>query len=359
MKKLCFLLFLLSAVRTMSAQEKLSKEEKARREKNIEAGNPFKQFGYKAKVATLSKGKYLEVHDLDSIVTIGSIRFHVDRKEIVGNITPDTINGMYARPVGDMPSRWLSPDPLSEEFTSWSPYTYALNNPIVMIDPDGRYPFPIHIRSFAPFKTFGGGFGGDGANRGYTTSSTATARLAQSFTMDATKRTYTGLQTSSSPSTHPVLGSATAKDDKGSINNFTYSANKDGSTTVNFTSTMAGHNPLVPGSPDIDVKTKFTMTENEKAGTLNINAVQTGDAFPAAETFMNDTAGNPLFIGVSPAIGNPYTSLPGDGGEKMMSANFTVTMDNKGVFTGVKQGDKTYSTADWNKMFQSQSTVKE
>ncbi|RUT70276.1 hypothetical protein D0817_10680 [Flavobacterium cupreum] len=140
MRKLYFLIFLLSAAGTMSAQEKLSKEEQARREKNIEAANPFKQFGYKAKVATLSKGKYLEVHDLDSIVTIGSIRFHVDRKEIVGNATPDTINGMYSRPIGDMPSRWLSPDPLSEEFSSWSPYNMCFDNPMKYVDPDGRGP---------------------------------------------------------------------------------------------------------------------------------------------------------------------------------------------------------------------------
>ncbi len=358
MGKLYFLSIFLLVCTGLNAQEKLSKEEKARREKNIQAANPFKQFGYKGKIATLSKGKYLEVQDLDSVVTIGSVRFHVDRKEIVGVVEVDTTQGLYARPIGDVASRWISMDPKSEEFPAWSPYTMCMDNPIFLVDPDGQYPFPIHIRSFAPFNTFGGGFAGDGAKRGYTTSPNATARLSQSFTMDATKRTYSGLKTSSSPSSHPVLGTATAKDDRGSITDFTYKSNKDGSTTVNFTSTMAGHNPLVPSSPDIDVKTKFTMTENEKAGTLTVNAVQTGDAFPAAETFMNDTAGNPLFIGVSPAIGNPYTSLPGDGGEKMMSANFTITMDDKGVFTGVKQGDKTYTPAEWNKMFQSQSTTK-
>ncbi len=145
MKKNYFLILFLLFAGSMSAQEKLSQEEKSRREKNIEAANPFKQFGYKAKVATLSKGKYLEVHDLDSIVTIGSVKFHVDRKEIVGNVDKDTINGIYARPIGDMPSRWLSPDPLSEEFSSWSPYSFVFNNPVRYTDPTGMAPDDVII----------------------------------------------------------------------------------------------------------------------------------------------------------------------------------------------------------------------
>lgn len=143
MRKIYFLVLCFLTFGVLSAQEKLSKEEQARREKNIQAGNPFAKFGYKGKVATLSKGKYLEVHDLDSIVTIGSIRYHVDKKQIVGNIVFDTTD-MYARPIGDTPSRWLSPDPLSEEFPDWSPYTMSFNNPVVFIDPDGRAPLPYN-----------------------------------------------------------------------------------------------------------------------------------------------------------------------------------------------------------------------
>ncbi|WP_281322078.1 hypothetical protein [Flavobacterium aestivum] len=139
MKKLYFLFFLIFSFCAVSAQEKLSKEEQARREKNIQAGNPFVKYGCKAPVATLSKGKYLEVHDLDSIVTIGTTRWHVDYKKIVGDIVQDTLNA-DAQPTGDKVGRWMSPDPLSEEFPEWSPYAFVNDNPIRYSDPTGMAP---------------------------------------------------------------------------------------------------------------------------------------------------------------------------------------------------------------------------
>ena len=143
MAKFYFLFICLFSFGFLSAQVELSKEEKERRERNIQAANPFAKFGYKAKVATLSKGKYLEVHDLDSIVTIGTTRWHVDKNKIVGDIVIDSLNP-DARPIGDVAGRWISPDPLSEEFPSWSPYNMSFNNPIVFKDPDGRAPVPYN-----------------------------------------------------------------------------------------------------------------------------------------------------------------------------------------------------------------------
>jgi RHS repeat-associated protein len=43
---------------------------------------------------------------------------------------------MYDPRVG----RWFARDPLAKKFAEWSPYNFVMNNPINMIDPDGREP---------------------------------------------------------------------------------------------------------------------------------------------------------------------------------------------------------------------------
>lgn len=99
--------------------------------------NPFEEFGYKPKIATLSKGKYVEFYDQDTIVQIGGAVFNTVTMKIMGFVEYDTIRNEY-NISPEVISRWLSPDPLTSEFPSWSPYNYVENNPIRLIDPDGR-----------------------------------------------------------------------------------------------------------------------------------------------------------------------------------------------------------------------------
>ncbi|MCB6089653.1 RHS repeat-associated core domain-containing protein, partial [Flavobacterium psychrophilum] len=40
-------------------------------------------------------------------------------------------------------SLWLTIDPLAEQGPEYSPYCFTMNNPINMVDPDGRWPYPI------------------------------------------------------------------------------------------------------------------------------------------------------------------------------------------------------------------------
>jgi YD repeat-containing protein len=41
---------------------------------------------------------------------------------------------------GQVISIWLSVDPLAEQMPMWSSYNYTFNNPINLVDPDGRAP---------------------------------------------------------------------------------------------------------------------------------------------------------------------------------------------------------------------------
>ena len=43
-------------------------------------------------------------------------------------------------------SIWLSVDPMSDKYPSMSPYNYCANNPVILVDPDGRYPWPISYK---------------------------------------------------------------------------------------------------------------------------------------------------------------------------------------------------------------------
>ncbi len=101
------------------------------------AQNPFAQYGYTPKVATLSQGEFNEFFDNDTIVQIGSVLFNTKSKQIVAFVKTDTVYS-EATLKPDIVSRWLSPDPLAHKYLSWSPYNFVMGNPINLIDPDGR-----------------------------------------------------------------------------------------------------------------------------------------------------------------------------------------------------------------------------
>ncbi|MFT5357478.1 MAG: hypothetical protein ACI9KE_004715 [Polyangiales bacterium] len=124
--------------------------------------------------------------------------------------------------------------------------------------------------------------------------------------------------------------------------------------TVTLRLDYSGNMPLIPLSPDADAHAVFELTERSPTE-LHIHAQVEGDAFPAAETFIRDSSGQAVFIGVR-AIheAQDAVSLIGDGHVPLIDAELTVIRDEEsGVFEAVEYNGNRYTVAAWNELFES------
>jgi hypothetical protein len=96
--------------------------------------NPYKSIGRKSQTLTLSKGKYEEFFDQDSIQQVGTVLMNVRTMKVVS-----LLNDKDARErlENDKGSRFLSVDPITSSFPELSPYQYASDNPVMNVDLDG------------------------------------------------------------------------------------------------------------------------------------------------------------------------------------------------------------------------------
>lgn len=257
---------------------------------------------------------------------------------------------------------WLSIDPLAEKLPHASPYAFCLNNPVNMFDPDGRYPYPVYIRSFIATGTVAGGtFRGDGRSAS-TNTNNVTSRVTQSYVVDSQKGTVTNRSTTSGVTVAyaypggagpngigPVVDRATPTASYSSTNN----KNSMGDNITTVSSNYTAKDPITPQllTPQIDMHPIISISENSKTGVVSVSASIVGDSYPSTEAFMQDASGkNGVFIGVSMEQGG-LLDLAGDNRNTLINTSFQITTDGKGNFTGVQQGDKTYTIGDWNKQF--------
>jgi RHS repeat-associated protein len=233
----------------------------------------------------------------------------------------------------------------------WNAYSYGLNNPLTIIDIDGRFPWTIHLRSFIFRSMVGvGGYGFRGDSRGPSTSETATARIRMQFTLDYDRSQVPqdSIKFRSDTSTLVVPGGEISKEGVPRVQVGPVTVDNNGKSVE---ASYAGNNPLVSGSPDIDVGAKLTLTEDTAKGTLSITGQITGDKFPSTEAFVSDQSGNRVFLGAKHEEGDSLASKGRNLNDKaqLFKVDMKIRFDKKGNFKAVIYGGKTYSIDAWNK----------
>ena len=255
---------------------------------------------------------------------------------------------------------FLSVDPRTSDLPSFSPYSYAVGNPIIYLDPDGEYPITFHVRSFAPFDYFGAGlWKGDGKGRPFSTSSNYTSRIRQ----------VTNYETTTMAKSHQAHGNWSHS--RYGANAFSDAEIYDQSWGNRILTRLSGDNDaFVPGidyggpTHDIDVWTDVfvNVTEfDDGSSKLNINGRVQGDGFPSSEAFVSDQSGTSIFLGVGAAQAGPnegpFVTLAGDKKQKQFDININISVDSDGNFNGVYSTDSDgneiiMSPEAWNAQFE-------
>jgi RHS repeat-associated protein len=248
--------------------------------------------------------------------------------------------------------RWLSMDPSAHKIPSRSPFESMANNPIMFFDGNGEFPYTFHIRAFAPPGAFKG-YGFEDDKRGFSAQTTGvTSRIKQNFTIDPSKQTFTGGSPTSDPST--IGGVNMTAEDKGGLNPVGFAKRGDFATAA-ATSHFEGSNPFFLGqAPNISVSSAIVVTENVKAGTLDVAIDLSSKQFPATEGVIQDSKGNSVFLAGAAAFGDPSDLIKGKE-THAASLKIKIGINDKGEFQDVTAGGKKYTISEFNKLVTSKS----
>jgi hypothetical protein len=223
----------------------------------------------------------------------------------------------------------------------------------------GRY--TIHMRSFAPFHSFGGGYHGD--DRGFSSSLGVTSRIKETFHLDLDLGTVASKGPTSDKSGVTGWGvfprvMATLTGRWGALGSMKDTAKDDGKhrlkregDDVKLDAAFEGSMPLAHATPDIDLHGKFTLGLH-RPGELEFRSDLRGDGFPNAEVLLVDAAGNVLLHhGFATSHGSfmgPTVFLWGKNNAPMGHGYHRLMLDPRGNFRGVVEGGGVVSVADVN-----------
>ncbi len=126
--------------------------------------NPFRSIGKKAEVMDLSKGKYFEIIEKDSLERIGSVIINRHTRKIEKFVDEPPLVGSSDN---SQLSRFFSVDPIANKYPELTPYQFASNTPIQAIDLDGAEAWYYYDANFGwqQSKLFSGPYKAEYANQ--------------------------------------------------------------------------------------------------------------------------------------------------------------------------------------------------
>ena len=238
--------------------------------------------------------------------------------------------------------RFFAVDPLYRDYPWNSPYAFSENRVLDAIELEGLEKFRIHTRCFAPFDWFGPGHiaMGDDRNFSLEKAEIATSRLRKVTTIDMETLRYTTMYygSVSFSKVGPVVGYSEPDQEttEGQGNRIqTHLSGNDDAIIPHLDGTFLEDFQ----SPDIDVRLDATLDISEDKKTLSVKAKMYGDKFPVFETFIEDSAGNRIFLIASgtkygPQEG-PMFALAGNNMYDRGHVDIKIALDENGNFKHV------------------------
>jgi len=214
-------------------------------------------------------------------------------------------------------------------------YSYVLNNPLSLFDPNGMEEVTITFRTFIPQEsvTFAGRtFAGD--NRGFSTAPNASSRTFVTVRLetDASKRGTPIISvTSGAGATHQLDANGNVvKTGTATTGLPTATATRDANGNVVLNIEQAVKNPLTPQALTPAIDANLTVSVPQDASSVNVKG--TIDDFPAAELNVTRADGNttPVIQHQPPPGATPLSLFPPDKKVDVQKATPQCSTDDKG-----------------------------
>jgi hypothetical protein len=238
--------------------------------------------------------------------------------------------------------RWTV-DVKSNKMPGWSPYAYALDNPISISDTDGEFPIYFMIKRYESGAIFGTPIISKGDNRQTSANANSSARVHHLI----------GIETNTAKNNDPVIYNdafssksvqyppwyGTGKETPKFSASGDVLTNNSGISALNFSFKNSGQEPIAKSlcescTPAIDTKGIIGVNEFKDKGEVQIFGSINGDDFPDAEGFIYDGSGNGISLGdfQHSMFGSPVKDLPGEGNSTLINFDITVKVDKSGNF---------------------------